>query len=199
MGQCTCAGTTGRPCAHTMSPSDLDPHLQCPTCRGQSCSRGVKHPICTSWTESQLSACEARKPAYRMGGVMSSLGGSLLTLSSVQAETHGEQVPNAPQPRRYHGISPLSSESSLPLLSLQQPSVAVPGFSQVSALVAISMGFSFLPSFLATNDQCNATPHPHTVCTSLCRLWSPTPILPASRFQRRSIECTGTIGNRYGL
>ena len=91
-----------RPCTCKMSTVEVDSsHLQFPTCRSQSCSMEVRCTTCSSWTDSQWMAYDSCKKACmrKVGAISPFVGGSSLTVATMQAEVHEELVLHASQLR----------------------------------------------------------------------------------------------------
>ena len=90
-----------------MFPLEVVPQPQCPTCRGQMCSKEVRCVLCANWISIQWYAYESRRNTYthKVEGLSLSRGSSASVLQIVQVEVHWKQVPNV--------LCPLGPDSSI--------------------------------------------------------------------------------------
>ena len=142
----------GKACSRRMSPLERDPHLLCPSCRGQYCSRDVTCDTCRTWTDAQWIAFDARRAYKRRGGSTPVLGGGLAKVVAGAVEGDRALVPLPQQPP--HALVPwgtfdVGTGAGAPSGSSFPTTTTTPSTSVASTPLFI-MGAFLLPPFPLT-------------------------------------------------
>ena len=109
-GQRKCSGKDGKKCNKFMSNFDVDPHLECISCRGQSCTRDLTCAECETWNDAQW-AKYLKRSTYqdRKDRKMSSDSGSSMSMPelSIQVTPNTYQKLSKAKSTKVPGISPI--------------------------------------------------------------------------------------------
>ena len=114
-----CRGREGRNCNRFMSNLDMDGHLLCSSCRGQTCSKERTCAECENWTDSQWSKYLSRRNTYQerkdKKTSSSSESGSSLSMPNLSLQVtpkiSKKSIPSDDSSRRNVCSTPQSSSS----------------------------------------------------------------------------------------